>query len=106
MDGQRTGQLFYGSSGRTALPWSSSSSSYLCVRPPIQRVSAASTGGTGGACDGSLVLNLRNWLAAHSSALGQPIAVGQAINVQAWARDPLAPGASMLSDALELEWGP
>lgn len=54
IDGQRAGLVFYGLSGVRASPWGTDSS-WLCVRAPTQRMTTYDSGGTRGACDGSIV---------------------------------------------------
>ena len=53
LEGEKQGLLFFGTSGRKAVPWGAGSS-YRCVEPPVQRTPAQSSGGTPGTCDGSL----------------------------------------------------
>jgi hypothetical protein len=60
-----------------------------------------SSGGNLFACNGALSVDFLAFMAAHPTALGQPIAVGQRFNAQAWFRDPPAPKTTSLSDALE-----
>lgn len=100
LQGQRSALLFYGVGGRIALPWGSGGGS-LCVRAPLQRTDTQLTGGTLGACDGSLVLDWNAYHAAHPNALGQPWSAGDHIAVQAWARNPSASSSTALSDTLE-----
>ncbi|MCC7009750.1 MAG: hypothetical protein IT184_13155 [Acidobacteria bacterium] len=104
VEGQRTGLIFYGTdnSGFTPAPWSASSSSFLCVKPPTQRTPSQTSGGTTGACDGSFTLDWLAFLATHPSALGQPFQAGTTVYAQAWFRDPPAPKTTNLSDALQL----
>ncbi len=102
LDGQRSSILFYGVNGAVSQPWAAGSSSYLCVRAPVQRTSIQNTGGTFGACDGSSALDFLAWLAANPAALGQPIHVGQEFHVQCWYRDPPAPKSTSLSDGLHV----
>lgn len=101
VEGQRSGLVFSGVSGRLALPWWSGSSSYLCVRLPVQRAPAANSGGSAGACDGALALDWRAYMASNAGALGNPLVVGQIVDAQAWFRDPPSPKGSSLSNALE-----
>jgi Tol biopolymer transport system component len=103
VEGFKTGIVFYGVNGRVESPWASGSTSYLCVKAPTQRTPAANSGGTLGACDGSLSLDLLAYLAANPAALGSPIAMGLRIDAQAWFRDPPAPKTTNLSNALEFD---
>ncbi|NUP96690.1 MAG: SUMF1/EgtB/PvdO family nonheme iron enzyme [Planctomycetaceae bacterium] len=98
--GQRAGTVFYGFNVATQ-PWAPLSTSYLCVSPPIQRTLSPSSGGTPGACDGTLEIDFNAWISTHPGALGAPFSAGQVLCAQGWYRDPLAPGKTNLSDALE-----
>lgn len=104
-DGQRAGMMFYGTSGRVAVPWAGTNG-YMCVKSPIQRTELQFSGGTAGRCDGALSLDFLDWLSAHPSALGQPIAVGQTFNLQAWLREPSTAKTTAPSNALEFQWTP
>jgi len=106
LDGQRTGILFYGVSGPLANTWAPGSSSYLCVKPPTQRLPAQSTGGTSGACDGSLSADWNAYVASHPGALGTPFAAGDEVWAQAWYRDPASAGTTSLSDGLRFTVAP
>jgi hypothetical protein len=92
--------LFYGVSGALALPWSGTSTSYLCVKSPTQRLSTQSSGGSFNACDGALAEDWNAYIATHPGALGAPFAGGETVWAQAWFRDPPAPKTTNLSDAL------
>ncbi|NUP96688.1 MAG: formylglycine-generating enzyme family protein [Planctomycetaceae bacterium] len=98
--GQRAGTIFYGFNVATQ-PWAPLSTSYLCVSAPTQRTGSQLSGGSAGACDGSLSLDLNAWISTHPAALGAPFAPGQTLRAQGWYRDPAAPGKTNLSDALE-----
>ena len=106
VEGQKQGILFYGLSGPLAQAWGSGSSSYLCVKPPTQRTSVLNSGGLFGMCDGTFALDFNAWLAAHPSALGQPLSSGQSVHMQAWYRDPGSPKTTSLSDALHFRLCP
>lgn len=107
VEGQRSGLFFYGidNSCFVPIPWGASSS-WLCVRAPLQRTPLASSGGTNGSCDGTLALDWSAFAASHPSALGQPWGLGARAFVQAWYRDPPSPKTTTLSDALLLTWTP
>jgi Tol biopolymer transport system component len=107
VEGQRAGLFFYGldNSCFVPIPWGASSS-WLCVRAPLQRTPLASSGGTNGACDGTLALDWASFAASHPNALGQPWNVGDRAFVQAWYRDPPSPKTTTLSDALLLTYEP
>jgi hypothetical protein len=106
VEGQRQGVIFYGIAGRTALRWKPQSSSWWCVRNPVQRTGSQSSGGTLGGCDGLLSVDWNQFAAASAGGLGVPFAPGQLVQAQAWFRDPNAPGQSNLSDALEFNVQP
>ncbi len=108
VDGLRTGLLFYGvdNSGFTPLPWTTNSTSLLCVKPPTQRMLSQSSGGTAGACDGSFAFDWNAFQAANPLALGNPWSAGAKAYAQAWFRDPPAPKSTSLSNALELTLAP
>jgi len=106
VEGQKQGLLFYGLSGQTALPWAAGSTSFFCVKSPTQRMSAQSSGGTVGACDGNFNQDWLAFVAANPGALGAPYSVGQAVDAQAWYRDPPAVRTTNLSDALEFATQP
>jgi hypothetical protein len=101
VEGQKFGLIFYGISGPKASPWAPGSTSFLCVKAPVQRTPADNSGGTTGACDGSLSIDFLAYLASHPGALGQPFAAGQCVHAQTWFRDPPAPGTTNLSNALQ-----
>lgn len=98
---QRQGLIFYGINGRVASPWGAGGSSFLCVKSPSQRMSVQSSGGTIGACDGTLQQDWLAYVASHPSALGVPFAAGQVVQAQGWYRDPPAVKSTSLSNALE-----
>jgi len=100
VDGQKQGLIFYGLSGRTALAWGLSSS-FFCVKQPTQRTPLQSTGGTIGACNGSLSIDWLAYVAANPGALGAPFQAGDTLQAQAWYRDPPSPKTTSLSDAVE-----
>lgn len=100
VEGQKSGIVFYGINGATSSPWAAGSTSTLCVKSPSQRTGVQSSNGSFGACDGSLAIDFLAFMAAHPSALGQPLAAGQHYNAQAWFRDPPASKTTNLSNAL------
>lgn len=101
LEGQRQALLFYGIGGRRADPWATGSTSFLCVKAPVQRMLAGSSAGSAGQCNGALSADWLNYVATNPSALGAPFAAGIAVTAQAWYRDPPAPRSTNLSDALE-----
>jgi hypothetical protein len=107
LDGQTSGLAFLGAAA-SATPWAPGSTSTLCALQPLARLPpVAATGGSAGACDGSLVSDVNAFLAAHGGALlGQPVLVGTRVHAQVWFRDVLAPKGSNLSDALAFVFYP
>jgi hypothetical protein len=100
VEGQRSGLLFYGVSGPNAAPWATGNTSTLCVKPPTQRTTVQTSGGTILSCDGQLSLDFLAYMAANPGALGQPLAQGHVFHTQAWFRDPAAVKTTNLSDGL------
>jgi formylglycine-generating enzyme required for sulfatase activity len=103
--GNRQGLVFYGvdNTGFAPTPWGFGSTSFLCVKPPIQRLGAPqSSGGASGQCNGSYVINWDAFQTANPTALGNPWIAGDKVFVQSWYRDPSAPKTANLSNALEL----
>jgi hypothetical protein len=95
LEGGRVGIVFFGTSGRQAKPWGPTSS-FRCMLPPVRRTPPQTSGGSPGACDGTLLLDLNAFWSANPGA--NPGA-GTLVQIQAWVEDG-APGA--LSDALEV----
>jgi len=108
LEGQKNGLTFYGidNSGFTPAPWAALSTSYLCVKPPTLRLSAANTGGTANQCNGVLTTNWDAFQSTNPGALGNPWTVGEKVFAQSWYRDPGAPRGSNLSNAVELTLRP
>ncbi len=100
VDGQRQGLLFYGASGRSALAWGASSS-FMCVKTPVQRTSIQSSGGVIGSCDGVLSLDWNLFIAANPGALGAPFTAGDTFQAQGWFRDPPSSKSTALTNAIE-----
>jgi hypothetical protein len=100
VEGGKLGLIFYGISGRTATQWGTGTS-FVCVKPPVQRSPVTSAGGTPGQCDGAIALDWLAFLAANPTVLGASFSAGQAVDAQCWFRDPPAPKSTSLSDALE-----
>jgi hypothetical protein len=101
VEGQKQGLLFYGVSGQASAPWGVGGTSFLCVKSPTQRMGTQSSGGTTGACDGTIAQDWLAYVAANPSALGAPFSAGAVVNAQAWYRDPPAVKTTNLSDGLE-----
>ena len=106
LDGARSGLFFYGTNGAMVSPWCSGSSSRICVRPPTARTGLQSTGGTAGACDGTLALDWNQFQNSNPGALGSPFAAGDVVHVQGWFRDPAACKTSSLTSAIQLVHAP
>jgi hypothetical protein len=108
VEGQRSGLVFYGidNGGFTPLPWSSASTSFLCVKPPVQRTPALNSGGTPALCDGVLSVDWNAFVFGTPGALGAPFAGGEHVHAQGWFRDPPAPKTTNLSDGLSFFVGP
>jgi hypothetical protein len=106
VEGQRSGIVFYGLAS-TSTPWCTlGGNSLLCVKSPTMRTGAQASGGTAGACDGTLVLDWNAFQLAHPSALGAPWVVGAKAYVQGWFRDPPACKTTFLSQGVELTYFP
>jgi hypothetical protein len=106
VEGMKQGIIFYGISGPAAAPWAPGSTSFLCVKTPVQRMGAHNSFGTAGACDGLLTEDWNVYHTTHPGALGQPLFVGEAFNAQAWFRDPPAPSTTNLSDGVKFTLAP
>ena len=106
VEGQKTGLIFYGISGQNSAPWGVGSTSVLCVKAPTQRGPSQGSGGTLGACNGTITLDFFAFMNSHPLALGQPIAAGQTYDAQCWFRDPPAPKTTNLSNGLEFRLCP
>ena len=106
IEGQKQTLLFYGVNGPAAQAWSPNSSSFKCVRNPVQRCTPQNSGGTANACDGAYSLDLANYLATRPTAIGNPLFAGEVFNAQLWFRDPPAPSTSSLSNAVQFTVAP
>ena len=95
VEGGQLGIILWGSAP-AALPWGMGTS-WLCVGVPVTRTDRQFSGGTAGACDGTLSLDFNAWMSANPS---KAPAAGTTAYMQGWFRDPPAPKASNLSDAL------
>ncbi|MCC7014579.1 MAG: hypothetical protein IT454_18605 [Planctomycetes bacterium] len=101
LEGQKQGLVFYGLNGSAISPWSATSTSFLCVKAPTQRMSSASSGGTVNQCDGTFSTDWLQFVASTPGALGVPFASGTTVHAQAWYRDPPAPKTTNLSNAIQ-----
>lgn len=107
LNGQTSGMAFYGLNNASFSPQSwGGGTSYLCVKPPLQRMAVQNSGGGAGTCDGTLVANWNTFLSSQPQALGMPFSAGQHVYAQGWFRDPPSPKTTSLSDALEFIVGP
>jgi len=102
---QKPGLLFYGLSGRAALPFQQG---YLCVQPPTKRGPVTFSGGSPPAvddCSGVLTLDVDAYASGALGAAPLPAlqVVGTVVNAQWWGRDPgyAFPDDTLLSNALE-----
>lgn len=103
VEGQKSGILFYGISGQQGTLWCAASTSFLCVKSPTQRTTTQTSGGTTGACDGTLTIDVNDYLqTVNPGALGTPFSSGNTIQWQAWYRDPPACKTTQLSNGLEM----
>ena len=106
VEGQRSGIVFYGLAA-VAVPWcSTSGSSYLCVKAPLMRTGLQNSGGTLGACNGTLRLDWNAFQLANPNALGAPWLASERAYAQAWFRDPSSCKTTGLSNAVELTYQP
>ena len=106
VEGQKSGLIFYSITGTQNLPWSTGSTSFLCVKAPTQRTLTQNTGGTAATCTGTLTLDWNAFQAANPTALGNPWAAGNKAQVQAWFRDPPAGKSTNLSNAIDMTYVP
>jgi choice-of-anchor B domain-containing protein len=107
VEGQKDGLFFFGTNGRQANSWGSSTS-FQCVAPPVMRTPLLSGGGTLGACDSSPARDLNAyWCATCPGPLKNPGA-GALVQAQFWYRDPLSTSnqTTAHSDAIEFSVQP
>ncbi|MCY3004085.1 MAG: thrombospondin type 3 repeat-containing protein [Planctomycetota bacterium] len=100
LEGAKSSLVFYSVSGPHSAPWGTNSG-FLCVKSPTQRMSTQNSGGTSGACNGSLSIDFLAWVAAAPAPLGTPFQSGDVVNVQTWYRDPPSTKTTTLSNALQ-----
>jgi len=86
-DGGRIGGMFYGLSP-ASIPFGNGTA-MLCTGAPRRRLfnPLTMTGGTTGACDGSISIDLADFFAMHPGTLGAPFSAGDTVYVQGWNRD-------------------
>ncbi len=98
IEGQKNALMRFSISGQIAVPWAASGSSFLCIKAPHQKMGPVqNSGGTSGACDGSIQVDFLAWTSTHL----WPIAMGDQFFVQTFYKDPPAPKSISLSDAIE-----
>lgn len=98
IEGQKNSLMRFSMSGQIAVPWTASSSSFLCIKAPHQKMGPVqNSGGNSGACDGSIQVDFLVWASSH----GWPLPIGQDFYVQTFYKDPPAPKSISLSDALQ-----
>jgi hypothetical protein len=78
----------------------------LCVKAPTQRTGVQNSGGTLNACNGTMTLDVFNYLTNHPTALGNPFSAGQNAYFQGWYRDPPSPKTTSLTDGLQVTFVP
>lgn len=99
LEGQKNGQFFWSTNGKNAGSWGNGSS-FRCTIPPNNRGGLLFSGGTVGACNGSVSQDLNaRWQAKPAQNPGS----GALVQVQYWYRDPLNTSnqTTSFSDALE-----
>jgi subtilisin-like proprotein convertase family protein len=108
VEGQKFGACLYGidNTGFTPVVWSPGSTSYRCIQIPTRALGVQHSGGTLAQCDGAFTVDWDAFQAANPSALGNPWSIGDKVFVQAWYRDPQAPGTANLSNAIEMTMRP
>jgi len=102
VEGQKSGLFFYGVSGRNNLAWAPGSTSFVCVKAPVQRAGLQVSTGQASTCNGTLTLDWNAFRSANPTAIGAPWSVGTKVQIQVWFRDPPAVKTTNLSNALEL----
>jgi hypothetical protein len=106
-EGLASGLFFFGTNGRQANPWGTSSS-LQCVVPPVKRTSLRSAGGVAGLCNGNLTEDLNARWCPGCPKPGQNPGAGATVQAQLWYRDPLNTSnqTTSLSSAVEFDVGP
>jgi hypothetical protein len=100
LDG-KSGVLFYGKSGPTALPFQGGT---LCAAIPLVRTTLQFSGGAP-PCGGAFAMDFNAWIA---SGKDPALVAGQQVNAQYWSRDPgfPPPENTSLTDAVEFTIAP
>jgi hypothetical protein len=103
----KSGLLFYGNAGQAATPFQGGT---LCVKTPIKRTPAQSSGGNPppNDCSGNYSIDMNAFAVGGAPAAPFLIVVGTVVDCQWWGRDPgfAAPNNTMLSNGLEYVVGP
>jgi hypothetical protein len=101
VEGQKDGLFFFGTNGRQANPWGTTTS-FQCVVPPVVRAGLLPGSGTA-ACDGSFAQDLNAFWCPSCPKPQKNPGAGVLVQAQLWYRDPLNPGfvTTALSDAIE-----
>jgi probable HAF family extracellular repeat protein len=102
VEGQKSGLFFYSVAGRNNLTWAPGSTSFFCVKVPVQRAALQVSTGQTAQCNGTLTLDWNAFRSANPTAIGAPWSAGTKVQMQGWFRDPPAAKTTNLSDALEL----
>jgi len=100
----KSGMFFFGTSGRQAAPWGTSSS-FQCVAPPVRRAGLLWSGGGFGSCEGAMAQDMNaHWLEFPGKNPG----AGALVQAQLWYRDPqnTSSETSSLSNAVEFTVAP
>jgi hypothetical protein len=108
LEGDKDGLFFFGTNGRLATPWGTSTS-FLCVAPPTQRCGLLTKTGTPGGCDGTFSQDLNQFWCPTCPRPDVNPGAGAVVDLQLWYRDPLNLANSKttsLSDALEFTLAP
>lgn len=104
VEGQKFGLIYYGISGKQALPWHGGPS-FFCVKTPVQRTPSANSGGTVEVCNGAFSIDFLAYVSAND-LLGEPFSAGDMLWFQTWYRDPPSPGTTNLSNGLQVTMSP
>jgi hypothetical protein len=92
--GSMFGIFFHSTSGANAMPFHGG---FLCVSPPLLRHGLLNSGGTAGTCTGSFSEQFNAYIAGGADPA---LVAGAQVWIQSWSRDPAAPFADSLSDAV------